>query len=288
MLFETPLTQVLHPHRGHSFYAKIILHLPGTSVVLSALATSLMSRPLISIIIPTRNEAPYVGGTLAQFAPYWERCQLEIIVSDACSTDGTADIVRDYEQRSAGRVRLVQRSGPQNIAIGRNYGAAHAQADLLFHTDADIRLLQPEQFFEAVHSAFRQSDMVAATAPLAIYAEDSNWIDRLYHVLMNFTIRLSFLARVYLAKGECQLVRRRAFEAIGGYSEHLVAGEDCNLFYRLQKQGRIAYLNHLRVYHSPRRFRAYGYLGLTLIYIREGLWMLFRRRSYSSEWKPVR
>jgi GT2 family glycosyltransferase len=105
---------------------------------------------------------------------------------------------------------------------------------------------------------------------------------------MNTIIRLSFFVKVYLAKGECQLVRRSIFEKIGGYSEHLIAGEDCNLFYRLQREGKIAYLWRLKVHHSPRRFREYGYIKLTLIYFREGLWMLLGKKSYVKEWKAIR
>ena len=99
---------------------------------------------------------------------------------------------------------------------------------------------------------------------------------------MNTLIWLSFPLHVPLSKGECQLVRRSAFEQVGGYNEKLVAGEDCNLFYRLQKIGKLKYFNRLYVYHSPRRFRKYGYIRVTMIYLREGLSMLFRGKSYVS------
>ncbi len=247
-----------------------------------------MSRPCLSIIIPTKNEGRYIGRTLAQFEPYWERYNLEIIVSDANSTDNTADIVRTYTALSDGRVKLAQSVGKQNIAIGRNLGAVQAQADILLHTDADMRLPDPDGFFQKVLAIFESPRIVAATVPLWVYPEESGLADWLYHIFMNTTIRLSFLVGLYLAKGECQLVRRDTFRSIGGYNETLVAGEDCNLFYRLHKVGRIAYLHRLSVHHSPRRFREYGYLKLSFIYLREGLWLLFRRRSYSQEWKPVR
>lgn len=243
----------------------------------------------ISLILPTKNEEKYLAATLAQFEGLLEPLDLEIIVSDANSTDRTADIVRRFQALwGRGRLRLVQAAGPQNIAIGRNLGAAQARGELLFHLDADVRIPQPERFFAAVRRRFQDPRVAAATCPLWIYPEEAGASDRAWHIFTNTTIRLSFLAGVYLAKGECQLVRRAAFEAVGGYNERLVAGEDCNLFFRLHRQGRIAYLAGRCVYHSPRRFRQYGYARVSWIYLREGLSLLFRKRSYAREWTPVR
>lgn len=244
--------------------------------------------PRLSIIIPCRNEVNYIAATLAQFENLLEPLNLQIIVSDANSADGTAAIVDDFAARYPGRIVLAQKPGKQNIAIGRNYGASVASGEFLFHTDADVRIPDPEQFIPKILEVFEDQKVVAATVPIWVYPEEAGLTDKIYHVLMNLTIRLSFLVRLYLAKGECQVVRRDVFNRIGGYSEHLVAGEDCNLFYRLQKEGRIAYLSRLKVYHSPRRFRQYGYIRLTLIYFREGLWMLLGRRSYVKEWKAIR
>lgn len=242
----------------------------------------------ISIIIPTKNEKDYIAPTIEQYRDFMEKYRLEIIVSDAYSTDGTAELVRAYEQQSGGRIRLVQGPLKQNIAIGRNAGAAQARGHILFHSDADVHIPNKDTFFTAVLAKFRDTNIVAATVPIWVYPEERSWKDRLYHVLMNLLIRISFTAGVYLAKGECQLVRREVFERIGGYNEKIVAGEDCNLFYRLHKEGRIAYLYRLSVHHSPRRFRQYGYVRLTMIYLREGISLLFRGKSWSEEWKPVR
>jgi glycosyltransferase involved in cell wall biosynthesis len=247
-----------------------------------------MENDLISIIIPSKNEGFYIERTLSQFDGILESLGLEIVVSDANSTDQTVEIVRRFEHSSGGRIRLVQRSGKQNIAIGRNFGASHAKGDILFHMDADVIIPQKEVFFKKIRARFKQHEVVAATVPIWIYPEESGWSDKIYHVMMNGIIRFSFAVGVFLAKGECQLVRRSTFEKIQGYDEKIVAGEDCNLFYRLHKEGKIAYLNKLCVYHSPRRFRQYGYLRLTMIYFREALWLLFRKKSYVEEWKPVR
>lgn len=57
-----------------------------------------MSNPVISIVIPTKNEGSYIGPTIEQFRGLFEKFNLEIIVSDANSTDETAEIVHRYIQ----------------------------------------------------------------------------------------------------------------------------------------------------------------------------------------------
>ncbi len=249
-----------------------------------------MSVPRLSIFIPTRNEAKYIGTTLAQFEPFWDKYDLEIIISDAHSTDGTVEIVEHFAQLSAHRVKLVQAGpGKQNIAIGCNQGAAQATAPILFRIDADVRIPDKEHFFGKIFPCFEaDAALVGATVPIWVYPEEARTADRLFHVFMNLVIRISFFFKVPLAKGECQIVRRAAFEQVNGYDERLTAGEDCNLFYRLQDIGRVRFLPHLRVHHSPRRFRHYGYWRIMLIYLREGLWMVLGRKSFLDEWKPIR
>lgn len=242
----------------------------------------------ISVIIPTRNEIKTIESTLQQYALWFDRFDLEIIVSDAHSTDGTDWAVRRFAQPYGDRVKLVQAEGKQNIAIGRNAGAAAATGDILFHTDADVRLPRPEQFYTEVIAQFENVAVSAATAPIRIYPAERTRSDMFYHWLMNTTIRWSIPVGWCLAKGECQLVRRTAFEAIGGYNTELVAGEDCDLFYRVQRKGKVKFLSHLEVNHSPRRFRQMGYWGVSYLYLMEGLSRLFSRKSFAKEWKVVR
>lgn len=246
-----------------------------------------MKNAKISIIIPTRNEAKYIGGAIEQFVPHLCGLDLEIIVSDAHSIDGTVQIVRDFAQKHPDSVRLVQAPGKQNIAVGRNFGAAHASGGLLFHTDADVRLPDVTSFCARARRLF-ESETSAATGPIWVYPQESKWNDRAYHWLMNTTVRASCTLGINLAKGECQLVRRLDFEAVGGYDERLVAGEDCNLFYRLRQRGNVAFDPMLRVWHSPRRFRQRGYARVSFDYFLEGVWRLFFGKSFAREWKMAR
>jgi len=61
------------------------------------------------------------------------------------------------------------------------------------------------------------------------------------------------------------------------------------LFYALKKHGKIAYLGDLVIYHSPRRFRKKGYLGLLAISAVETIYILLKgKASLLKDWEPVR
>jgi len=57
-------------------------------------------QPLVSIVIPCRNEARYIGTCLdAILANDYPHDRLEVLVADGMSTDGTRDVLADYTRR---------------------------------------------------------------------------------------------------------------------------------------------------------------------------------------------
>src|SRR5438045_19414 len=88
--------------------------------------------PQISVIIPVRNARPYVEAAVQSvFAQ--AGVDLEVIVVDDGSTDGSADLVRDLADR---RIRIVP--GPrQGISAAMNAGLEAARAEWVCRCDAD-------------------------------------------------------------------------------------------------------------------------------------------------------
>src|SRR5262245_55801056 len=87
--------------------------------------------PLFSVIIPTFNRAGLLAGTLESvFAQRFK--ELEIIVVDDGSTDGTMD----YLQSLGKRVIVLQQPN-QGAGAARNLGAGHAKGIYLAFLDSD-------------------------------------------------------------------------------------------------------------------------------------------------------
>ncbi len=107
------------------------------------------SSPLVSIAMPTYNGAAFLAATLRSAQSQdWEN--LEIVIADDCSTDGTLEIAR-AAARADSRIRLLER--PHNLGPALNqrelYAAVHGEflkpllQDDTLEPDAVTRLVQP-------------------------------------------------------------------------------------------------------------------------------------------------
>jgi len=119
--------------------------------------------PLLSVVMPAHNTETYIGEALRsldrQLYP-----NIEVIVVDDGSTDGTAEIVRAAQAHDP-RVRLVQIShvGP---GAARNVGSAQAQGAFIAFLDSDD-LVNPLFYRQAV-LGLQKSGSDFAVAPYEI------------------------------------------------------------------------------------------------------------------------
>lgn len=239
----------------------------------------------MSLVIPAKNEEGYIGRTLQSLsdARRDHALPLEVVVVDGGSSDATPRLC-DLADRMVADSALACRS----IAHARNVGCAGGTSDLIFHMDADVLIPDLPRFLTAVSHAFRDEDVVAVTTRIVPYPWDRTRTDRVMHWIGNAVIRWALRLHIPIARGECQIVRRDVFESLGGYNGNIIAGEDCDLFRRMLKVGKIRYLSDYCVHHSPRRFRALGYLRVLGIYTRETLALILLRRNWVTEWQVIR
>lgn len=242
-------------------------------------------KPAVSVIIPTLEEEKGIISLLSQFTPELrKKFKLEVIVSDGGSRDQTGEIARKYADV------FVCPGYPeiQTIALGRNRGANASRGDVLMFFNADVRLDQPEVFIRTMLDVIDDDSIAAATCNVLVNPEEETAADKLFHSGFNYYCRLLNFIGMGMGRGECHVLRRTLFERVGGYNEHIAAGEDYELFLRLGKHGSIAFVPSLTVFESPRRYRAFGYVRIAFLWFLNGLSVLFFRRSLSKSWIPIR
>lgn len=122
--------------------------------------------PLVSILIPARDEEARIGACLDSLL-IQDYQRTEIIVYDDDSTDGTLAILEDYRARHPGRIRIIRGALEDGW-----YGKPHALQRLseaasgswLFFTDADT-IHQPDSVsFAAGLAEHYRADLVSGYA----------------------------------------------------------------------------------------------------------------------------
>ena len=92
--------------------------------------------PRVSIVLPTYNERGNIGSLLEQLLPLKARFELEILVVDDDSADGTADLVRQLAHGEP-CLRLIRRVGRAGLASAIKEGLLDATGDLVVVMDSD-------------------------------------------------------------------------------------------------------------------------------------------------------
>ncbi len=199
--------------------------------------------PLISIVIPARNEAE----NLRRLLPELVATGCEVIVVDGGSTDASQDAVAEAGARWL--------EGNPGRALQMNAGAVIAQGEILLFLHADTHL--PESFQNWIGQSLDRPGVVAGAFGLAI--DGPGWGLRLVEWGVGLRSRWGQLP--YGDQG--LFLRRDRFEAMGGFPV-LPIMEDFVFVDRLRKQGKIAIVP-IAVVTSARRWQALGIWRTTLI-----------------------
>ncbi len=239
----------------------------------------------ISVIVPTLNEEKLLDRMLRQFTPSLvERFRIELVVSDGGSVDRTLAIAAEHAHAV-----VINREGiKQTIAMGRNIGARSAKGSVLVFLNADTLIGDPELFFTTLIAEIDVPGLAALTCRVEVYPDERRPLDRAFHGFYNWFFAMMNRVGMGMGRGECHIMKREVFESVLGYADGIAAGEDYDMFRRLDQVGRIKFLENVVVYESPRRYRRYGYLFVTVSWFINFLAVFFLRRSILSEWKPVR
>nr|MBP3599204.1 glycosyltransferase [Eubacterium sp.] len=115
------------------------------------------SKRTVSIIIPVYNSkeklAECLESVVNQTYP-----QMEVIVVDDCSTDGSLEICREYEEKHP--CLHVYTKENEGVSAARNYGLAKATGDYIQFVDSDDKLYPEATAHLVARMEQDQSDLV--------------------------------------------------------------------------------------------------------------------------------
>ena len=199
----------------------------------------------ISVIIPVLNEGANLKKTLAKVQ---QDQDVEIIVVDGGSKDGTVEIAKKYG------VKVIVSPQPGR-SFQMNFGAKEAVGDILLFLHGDTIL--PGGYSQKIIAAFTKTKTIAGAFELAIDGEGFSL--RLVETAVNWRSRF-----LYLPYGDqAMFVKASVFWELGGFP-NLPIMEDFVFIRQLKSLGTIAIIPN-PVITSGRRWQKLGVWKTTLL-----------------------
>lgn len=180
--------------------------------------------PLVTIAVPSFNQGRYLGEALASL--FQQDVPVEVFVADGGSTDNSVEVIRHWESRLAGW--RSHRDGGQAAAI--NESIAKGRAPYVCWLNSDDWLLP--QGLARLLDALDQHP----AAPAA-YGRSWNVVDETQSKRPVWVepFNEQRLALRCIVSQPATLIRRTAWEAVGGVDESLHMAMDYDLWWRLYK-----------------------------------------------------
>jgi glycosyltransferase involved in cell wall biosynthesis len=178
----------------------------------------------LSVIMPAHNHAAYVGTALRSILDQRDEAELDVVVVDDGSADGTAAIVEAIAAE-AGCVRLVRQDN-SGVTAARNVGLAHLPPDAELVTFLDSDDLWPAGRLRSDLAHFRRQPALELVYGMMRLADGIDE-DR-FDVAVGsreVTVRgISLSAGIY---------RRSALDRTGRFDPDFVQAEDADFLFRL-------------------------------------------------------
>lgn len=194
---------------------------------LSSLRPSIFDAGKVSILVPARDEERNIGSCLDSLLMQ-SYSNYEIIVLDDQSTDRTWDIIIGYECNHPGVIRAVRgKHLPNEGWTGKAYAmqqlANHASGDYFFFTDADTIHNEHSVAWAVTNMERHRVDLVSGYVFQELKTFGEQLIIPATYIMTALILPLWLIpvtrsAWLSFAIGQLIMMRRHAFEKIGGYS----------------------------------------------------------------------
>ena len=220
-------------------------------------------QPMVSVIVPARNEEASLGACLKSLAAQTQ-VSFEIIVVDDGSTDRTHEIAKSF----AG-VRVVEPGPLPPGWIGKNNalvaGAKEAQGGSLLFTDADT-VHQAGSLARSLEEAQRQRASLLSYSP---EQEVHGFWEKAVMPVIFAELASSYrpsdvsdpTSSAAAANGQYMLISREAYDAVGGH-EGIAASllEDVALARAVKATGRRIFFRYGKDAVRTRMYRSFAQL----------------------------
>lgn len=221
----------------------------------------------VSLIIPTYNRCSYLLSVLRTVKNQnFDMHELEVIIADNGSTDGTLEALENFRCDFSLRVVNIPKENQFEAAKLRNQAVKYAFGEIYIFVDSDILL--PKTFIQSHLCYYHSPDDLISVIGSVYYLENKEYPMEIESIFKTETLSIDPLESFYSANSECGVwnplawmmyhagnvsMTRKAFELSGGFDEwhREWSIEDLDFGYQLQKNGvRLVYSKYAYGLHK--------------------------------------
>lgn len=219
-----------------------------------------MTEPMVSIIIPVRNEAGLLKNCLESIANLdYPKDRIEVIIADGMSTDDTVNTAKQLGARVVLNEKKI-------VSPGRNVAFKLAKGEIIAFTDADC--IVDRSWIRNSLKYFERDEKVGCVGGPNLTPPDEGDFGKAVGFVFNQRIfsagsiharELKEIKAVKSIPGCNAVYRREALEKVMPIDESLLTCDDTELNQRLMDKGyRLLYTPDVFVWHyrrpDPKRF----------------------------------
>jgi rSAM/selenodomain-associated transferase 2 len=175
---------------------------------------------MLSIIIPTYNEAENIGILINYLKKHSPENSVEIIISDGGSIDKTVKVAKE-----AGAAAVV--SPKKGRAAQMNYGASMAKGETLYFIHADT--FPPESFVLDIEDAVKRGFQIGR---YQTRFDSDKFILKLNAFFTRFDLFVCY------GGDQTLFMTKQLFNQINGYKEDMLIMEDYDIVSRAKRTGK--------------------------------------------------
>jgi glycosyltransferase involved in cell wall biosynthesis len=176
-------------------------------------------KPIVSIIIPTRNAEKFVGQCLKSINNQIFR-DFEVVIVDGQSTDKTLEVAH-----SLANFKLVMQTGTW-LAAAWNQGIQASQGAYIGFIDSDD-WFEPDSLAQHMHELLSHPEIDYSIGHVKYFAEDANKLP--------YGFKPSLLKGIHHAlMPGCFVGKRTLFSKVGFFDESLIVATDIQWFHDLK------------------------------------------------------
>ncbi|MBK9175769.1 MAG: glycosyltransferase [Flavobacteriales bacterium] len=191
----------------------------------------------VSLITVCRNAAPVIAETLNSVLTQ-THTDIELILIDGASTDGTVEILEGYRAKLGALVSEPDKG----IYDAMNKGLARATGEVIGFVNAGDLLMSPETIAQVV-AAFKRSHADAVYGDIIMVDEKD--IFRVHRTWLSGTYHRENFRKGWMPPHVGTFIRKSVYDRFGHFNTDLRIGADYEILLRFLYKHQIATI-HLR------------------------------------------